>query len=76
MAEFKIIRANEGELEDSSVPLTRVAGISQSLVGAEDIHMAIGSVPPGSKSTPIHISTARLRSTSSEVTGDSLLARG
>ena len=51
MAELKVIRANEGEVEVSSGPLTRVAGISQSLVGAEGIHMAIGSVPPGSKST-------------------------
>ncbi len=76
MAELKVSRANEGEEEISSVPVTHVAGISQSLVGAEDIHMAIVSVPPGSKSNPIHRSTARLRSTSSEVTGDSSLARG
>ena len=39
-------------MEVSSGPLTRLAGISQSLVGAEGIHIAIGSVPPGSKSSP------------------------
>jgi uncharacterized RmlC-like cupin family protein len=72
MAEFKVIRADEGEVEVSSGPLTRVAGISQGLTGAQGIHMAIGSVPPGSKSTPPRISTARPLFTSSEATVGSL----
>jgi uncharacterized RmlC-like cupin family protein len=52
MAEFKVVRAGDEEVEVSSGPLTRVAGISESLVGATGIHMAIGSVPPNSKSSP------------------------
>lgn len=51
MAEIQVIRADKGEVEMASGALTRVAGVSQSLTGAEGIHMAIGSVPPGSQST-------------------------
>ena len=51
MAEIQVVRADQGEVEVSSGALTRVAGVSQSLTGAEGIHLAIGTVPPGSKST-------------------------
>ena len=40
------------EVEVSSGSMTRKAGISESLVGAKNIHLAISTLPPGASATP------------------------
>ena len=52
MAEIKVIHPTELETEVSSGPMTRLAGVSWGLVGAEGIHLAVATVPPGCQSTP------------------------
>ena len=39
-------------MEIASGNMTRLAGVSQSLVGAEGIHLAIATIPPGCASSP------------------------
>ncbi len=46
-----ITRADNLEVEVSSGPMNRLAGVSEMLTGATGIHMAIATVPPGRCST-------------------------
>ena len=45
MAECRVIKSNELEVEISSGNMTRLAGVSQGLVGAAGIHLAIATRP-------------------------------
>ena len=51
-AECKVVRADELEVEVSSGAMTRLAGVSKSLVGTEGIHLAIATIPPACASSP------------------------
>jgi uncharacterized RmlC-like cupin family protein len=50
-AECTVVHADEREIEIASGNMTRLAGVSQGLVGAEGIHLAIATIPPGSASS-------------------------
>lgn len=50
--ECKVVRPGELEVEVASGAMTRLAGVSQALVGAEGIHLAVATIPPGCASTP------------------------
>ena len=50
-AECKVIKSDELEVEISSGSMTRLAGVSQGLVGAEGIHLAVANIPPGCASS-------------------------
>ena len=39
-------------MEISSGSMTRLAGVSESLVGTGEIHMAVATIPPGCASSP------------------------
>jgi uncharacterized RmlC-like cupin family protein len=52
MAECRVIHSDELEVELSSGSMTRLAGVSQSLVGSTGIHLAIATIPPGCASSP------------------------
>ena len=52
MPECRVIRPNELETEICSGAMTRLAGVSQGLVGSTGIHLAIATIPPGCASTP------------------------
>ena len=52
MAECKVVHANDLEVEIKSGAMTRLAGVSKSLVGATGIHLAVATIPPGCASTP------------------------
>ena len=52
MAECKVVHANELEVEISSGAMTRLAGVSEGLVGSTGIHLAVATIPPGCASTP------------------------
>lgn len=52
--EIKVIRAHERQVEVSSGRMTRLAGVSQELVGAKGIHLAVATVPPGCESSAHH----------------------
>jgi len=52
--ECKIVKANNLEVEISSGSMTRLAGVSKSLVGAEGIHLAVANIPPGCASSAHH----------------------
>ena len=56
MSEVKIIKHDEREIEISSGSMTRIAGVSKNIVGAEGIHLAIATIPSGCSATP-HIHT-------------------
>ena len=47
-----VVRPDELEVEIASGAMTRLAGVSQALVGAEGIHLAIATIPPGCASSP------------------------
>ena len=53
-AECKVIKSDGLEVEISSGSMTRLAGVSQGLVGAEGIHLAVANIPPGCASSPQH----------------------
>ena len=53
-AECKVIKSDGLEVEISSASMTRLAGVSQGLVGAEGIHLAVANIPPGCASSPHH----------------------
>ena len=53
-AECKVIKSGELEVEISSGSMTRLAGVSQGLVGAEGIHLAVATIPPACASSPHH----------------------
>ncbi len=52
MAECRVIHPDGLEEEICSGAMTRLAGVSQGLVGSEGIHLAIASIPPGCASSP------------------------
>jgi len=52
LAECRVIHSHELEVELSSGSMTRLAGVSQSLVGSTGIHLAIATIPPGCASSP------------------------
>ena len=54
VAECKVIKSDGLEVEISSGSMTRLAGVSQGLVGAEGIHLAVANIPPGCASSPHH----------------------
>ncbi len=47
-----VVRPGELEMEVASGAMTRLAGVSQALVGADGIHLAIATIPPGCASSP------------------------
>ena len=51
MTDIQVIHPNQLETEVSSGTMTRLAGVSRGLVGAEGIHLAIATVPPGCQSS-------------------------
>lgn len=51
-AECRVIHPSEREVEIASGSMTRVAGVSQGLVGTKGIHLAIATIPPGCASSP------------------------
>ena len=56
MSEVRIIRPDQRETELASGAMTRIAGVSKGLVGAEGIHLAIATIPPRSGSSPhVHL---------------------
>ncbi len=52
MAEVRVIHPDELEVEIKSGAMTRLAGVSESLVGSTGIHLAIATIPPGCASSP------------------------
>ena len=52
MAECRLIKSDNLEVEISSGSMTRLAGVSQGLVGSNGIHLAIATIPPGCSSSP------------------------
>ena len=52
MAQVRIIKAHDREVEVSSGDMTRLAGVSAGLVGAQGIHLALAIIPPGRRSSP------------------------
>ena len=47
---IRVIHKHEREVEVASGAMTRVAGVSESLGGAEGIHLAFATIPPGQRS--------------------------
>ena len=47
---IRVIHEHEREIEVASGSMTRLAGVSNSLGGAEGIHLAIASIPPSQRS--------------------------
>ena len=54
MLEVKVIHPAEFEKEADSGAMTRLAGVSEKLAGAQGIYMGISSIPPGCSSSPHH----------------------
>ena len=52
MAECRVIKPDQLEVEISSGSMTRLAGVSQGLVGSTGIHLAIATIPVGCSSSP------------------------
>ncbi len=52
MADCRVIHPNELETEVCSGAMTRLAGVSEGLVGSTGIHLAIASIPAGCASSP------------------------
>ena len=52
MNEVQIIKHQQREIEISSGSMTRIAGVSKNIVGAEGIHLAIATIPSGCSATP------------------------
>ena len=50
--ECTVVHPDGLEVEISSGSMTRLAGVSQALAGAEGIHLAIATIPPGCASSP------------------------
>ena len=51
-AECSVIRPGEFEVEVASGAMTRLVGVSQALVGAAGIHLAVATIPSGCASSP------------------------
>lgn len=50
--ECQVVHPDGLEVEITSGSMTRLAGVSQALGGAEGIHLAIATIPPGCASSP------------------------
>ncbi len=50
--ECKVVHPHGLEVEVASGSMTRLAGVSERLVGAKGIHLAIATIPPGCASSP------------------------
>ncbi|MXY21402.1 MAG: cupin domain-containing protein [Dehalococcoidia bacterium] len=50
--ECQVVHPDGLEVEINSGSMTRLAGVSQALGGAEGIHLAIATIPPGCASSP------------------------
>ena len=56
MDDVRVIHPHERETEIASGAMTRVAGVSKNLGGAQGIHLAIAIIPPGAQSSPhVHV---------------------
>ena len=51
VTQIRIIKENQREVEIASGNMTRLAGVSKGLVGAEGIHLAIATIPSGCSSS-------------------------
>ena len=51
-AQCQVVHPDGLEVEINSGSMTRLAGVSQALGGAEGIHLAIATIPPGCASSP------------------------
>ena len=51
MAECRLIHPDELEVEVQSGAMTRLAGVSEGLVGSTGIHLAVATIPPGCASS-------------------------
>ena len=51
-AECQVVHPDGLEVEINSGSMTRLAGVSKALGGAEGIHLAIATIPPGCASSP------------------------
>ena len=51
-AECQVVHPDGLEVEINSGSMTRLAGVSQAPGGAEGIHLAIATIPPGCASSP------------------------
>ena len=51
-AEIRVTHPGELRLEVASGAMTRLEGVSRVLGGAEGIHLAIATIPPGCQSSP------------------------
>ena len=49
-----VVRPHQLEVEVASGSMKRLAGVSQGLVGAKGIHLALSTIPPGCASSPHH----------------------
>ena len=56
MKDIRIIHPSETEIDVASGAMTRIAGVSKNLTGAEGIHLAVATIPVGCGSDP-HIHT-------------------
>ena len=52
--ECQVVKKGNLEVEISSGSMTRLAGVSKGLVGAEGIHLAVATIPPACASSPHH----------------------
>ena len=52
MSQCRVIHPDALEVEVRSGSMTRLAGVSQGLVGSTGIHLAIATIPPGCASSP------------------------
>ena len=54
MPGVKVVHPHQFEIEVASGAMTRLSAISGPLTGAEGLHMAVSTIPPGCASTPHH----------------------
>ena len=54
MSGVRVVKPEEREVEIASGAMTRLAGVSAILGGAEGIHLAIATIPAGCSSSPHH----------------------
>ena len=52
MPEIKVVHPEDLEVEIQSGAMTRLAGVSEQLVGSTGIHLAIATIPPQCASSP------------------------
>jgi len=52
MPEIKVVHPEDLEVEIQSGAMTRLAGVSEQLVGSTGIHLAIATIPPHCASSP------------------------